>query len=438
MTPIKLIDAPTGAGKTTALIHTLCKAFNTFKETGSRFIILTPYLDEVSRYIAAFAQRGIEVDTPTGTKGTKGTELINLIQQGKNIIGSHALLQCNYVRLMEALSSSETPYKYSLYIDEEPSIIMSELMSENDPSSNKGLFAPVSSLSFADLNLMVDKGLIALKAIPAETREVYAIKGITTSPKGAPSVLASFVPFFLYNNVYWIGEKGNQRQGCLLPFFPATFWKLFDTVSILSYRLKYSFFYFYCKLFELSVSFYHINADMTAFEEGYKELKPSGLHRLHIKDVKGLDRLKGSLSYSWYSKAPKEALKTVKGIMLGITRDYSSSTLLWTTFKGVKGKLKDKNHGLSDKNFLAHNATATNDYKDKTTIIYGLNKYLNPIMKGYWEALGQHLNNDQYALSSLIQFIWRSNIRDTGSNKPIDIYFLSNRMRNLFTTWLSE
>lgn len=440
MTTIKLIDAPTGAGKTTALIHTLSKTFNTFRETNRRFIILTPYLDEVTRYIEAFAQRGIEVDAPTGTRGAKGIELVDLLRQGKNVIGSHALLQCNYTRLMEALGSSEIHYRYSLYIDEEPVIIITEGMEANDQANNKGLYAPVSGLSFEDLRLMKDKGLITLKAIPTdtETRELYRINVPATLPKGSPSVLSSFVPFFRNNSVYWISEKGDQHQGQLLPFFPADFWQLFDDVAVMSYRLHYSFFYAYCNLFSLPVTFYHVNEDMTAFKEGYRDLKPLGLERIHVRDVKGLDNLKGSLSYSWYNKATKEDFKTIKRIMLWITRQYNSSALLWTTFKGAKGKLKDKNHGLSDKNFLAHNATATNDYKDKTAIIYALNKYLNPITKGYWETLGQHLDSEQYALSSLIQFVWRSNIRDSKSNKTIDIYFLSNRMKSLFTSWLNE
>lgn len=42
---------------------------------------------------------------------------------------------------------------------------------------------------------------------------------------------------------------------------------------------------------------------------------------------------------------------------------------------------------------------------------------------------------EQFALSEMIQFIWRSAIRD---NKPIKLYIPSVRMRNLLEKWIEE
>ena len=44
---------------------------------------------------------------------------------------------------------------------------------------------------------------------------------------------------------------------------------------------------------------------------------------------------------------------------------------------------------------------------------------------------------DKTALSNLLQWIWRSNIRVLDSNKTIDIYIPSKRMRRLFLDWLN-
>ena len=42
---------------------------------------------------------------------------------------------------------------------------------------------------------------------------------------------------------------------------------------------------------------------------------------------------------------------------------------------------------------------------------------------------------DKFALSELVQFVFRSAIRN---NKPIDVYIPSKRMRDLFEEWLKK
>ena len=40
-------------------------------------------------------------------------------------------------------------------------------------------------------------------------------------------------------------------------------------------------------------------------------------------------------------------------------------------------------------------------------------------------------NNDNYALSELLQFIWRSNVRVKDSDKPVYVWVPDKRMRKL-------
>ena len=42
---------------------------------------------------------------------------------------------------------------------------------------------------------------------------------------------------------------------------------------------------------------------------------------------------------------------------------------------------------------------------------------------------------DKFALSELVQFVYRSAIRN---GKPIDVYIPSKRMRDLFLEWLKK
>ena len=48
---------------------------------------------------------------------------------------------------------------------------------------------------------------------------------------------------------------------------------------------------------------------------------------------------------------------------------------------------------------------------------------------------GVSVDEDGFALSEMIQFIWRSAIRD---GKEITLYVPSSRMRNLLLDWLEE
>ena len=53
----------------------------------------------------------------------------------------------------------------------------------------------------------------------------------------------------------------------------------------------------------------------------------------------------------------------------------------------------------------------------------------------FLESKGVTVDEDGFALSEMLQFIWRSAIRD---NKEINIYIPSSRMRNLLVGWINN
>ena len=78
---------------------------------------------------------------------------------------------------------------------------------------------------------------------------------------------------------------------------------------------------------------------------------------------------------------------------------------------------------------------ATNDYKETTAVAYIANRYMKPTLKHFFEVENINVDEDTYALSELIQFIYRSAIRD---GKPITVYIPSKRMRELFIDWINK
>ena len=113
-------------------------------------------------------------------------------------------------------------------------------------------------------------------------------------------------------------------------------------------------------------------------------------------------------------------------------RNDCSSDNIWTTFKDFRSILKGAGY---TKGFLPLNARATNEYRERTSIAYPVNLYLNPFVKNFFTINNIKVDEDGYALSEMLQFIWRSAIRD---GNEIWVYIPSIRMRQLFQRWIEE
>lgn len=104
----------------------------------------------------------------------------------------------------------------------------------------------------------------------------------------------------------------------------------------------------------------------------------------------------------------------------------------YTTFKIFKDKLKGS--GFTN-GFIAVNERATNKYSDKQTMIYFANRYLDPNMIDFFRNGNVKVDEEQWALAELIQWIWRGCIR---KDKPMNLFIPSKRMRNLLNDWLNS
>ena len=143
-----------------------------------------------------------------------------------------------------------------------------------------------------------------------------------------------------------------------------------------------------------------------------------------------------ALSFSWYEKDDG----TLQGILQNniynwfnnINRNISSKYRLWTTFKDYKNNLKGK--GYTNR-FISINTRATNDYKDTYVLAYCVNRFAKPTMVQFFNKRGVSINQEEYALSEMLQWIWRSRIRE---GKKISIYIPSKRMRELLINYLNK
>lgn len=163
------------------------------------------------------------------------------------------------------------------------------------------------------------------------------------------------------------------------------------------------------------------------------QLKTDLAHFL-TKCVPGAKASNGDIMWT----APKDYIKNLKGkgytVVCALTQEER---------KLPPERLKKLEASLSC--FVVQNARATNDYSGRWVLAYCVNKYYNRLAKGFFEDGNAervkngyqpiHLSEEKYALASLIQWIFRSRIRDK-QPKPIWLYIPSKRMRELLKAWL--
>ena len=109
---VNLIDAGCGIGKTTALINIMNN-----DKSENKYIFITPFLSEVERVKNSCPDR--EFFSPIDLEGTKSQNLINLIQEEKNIVTTHALFKKMDINRIPIDKLS----KYILVMDEVADVI---------------------------------------------------------------------------------------------------------------------------------------------------------------------------------------------------------------------------------------------------------------------------------------------------------------------------
>jgi len=110
-----------------------------------------------------------------------------------------------------------------------------------------------------------------------------------------------------------------------------------------------------------------------------------------------------------------------------------SDEILWTKIKG-----NEKVHRLKERwsdCFCPCNTRATNMYRDRKYLAYLVNVFLDPAVSGWFLENGGCLDEKQFALSQLLQWVWRSAIRD---GKCVRLYLPSRRMREMLIEWLER
>jgi len=422
---ITVVDSYCGSGKTMWAIQHI----NEIRKD-QRILFITPFLSECKRIKAQCASKNFVSPDVRSGRGRKMNSLIQLIRSGKNIVSTHAL----FSNLDEELITELQKKNYTLIIDEAMEILKKVNIYE-DLDADKG-----EEKTYVDLKTLISKDIIKVSDYGEVSWNEDAIldkyKYIETKSK--------------LNSLIMIDDT------VLMWTFPYTIFKndLFKEIYILTYQFDFQLQYYYFKYYNID---YFKKEVVKNGDSGKYELVDFGKFSLDVdfrKNIKSLIEICDSeklnaigshsiflsektpvtaLSMSWY-KRNEDELKTIQKNMINYFKNIVSSSgkeRMWTTFKDYQAKIKGD--GVSSKNFIAINARATNDFANRKYLAYVINRYLSPSFSHFFTQQGICLDQDKFALSELVQWIWRSAIRN---GEKIYIYIPSERMRGLLQNWL--
>ena len=397
---IYVVDKPMGSGKTCSAIN-----FINNSDKNDRFLIITPYISEVARYQRECPKK--KFVEPYRKNGKKINGIKELIRKGRNIVSTHALFQRFDKEIVELCSI----LNYTLIMDEVAEVVKDAQYTEDDIDNLLNNYCDYNS----------DTGMIKWR----EDKQEYI--GRFTDAK----------------NMCNLGGLALARGKMLMWLFPVEVFNAFQNVYILTYmfnaqlqRYYYDYYnikYEYLYISGDSIDTYHfVNTPTPNFYYNYKEL-------VHILDNEKMNKIgndKFSLSAAWYDRNSRNAIMkqlkdNIYNYFNNIIRSKSVKNI-WTCFKEYREQLSGKGY---TKGFLFLNARAMNEYRDRNTVVYPVNIFLNPMVRGFFQDHGVDVDEDEYALSEMLQWIWRSAIRD---GEEIWIYIPSSRMRQLLQKWIKE
>lgn len=395
-----------GAGKTMASIHMM----NSHPE--KRYIFITPYLAEAERIKNACPDlHFVEPSNRIQEYGfTKTGHAFALVQQGRNIATTHQAFLFYTAELLDMIREQG----YTLVIDESVNTLESMRVATTDVVS------------------LVGGGYLA------QNGNTYTYTG---KPYERDAMLAPLIRLSESRTLVSQGTIDKTKCEVFYWVLPTSLFRAFENIYILTYLFHGQPLYYYLQMNGLAFEYMGLErtGDRFRFRDGAVYV-PDYVHELQYKIIvcndERLNKIGDewySLSKSWYEEHP-DGLRQLKSNIASFfnyaNAGVPSEQKMWGTFNIGKNKLKGKGYASGHVPF---NARATNDYRGRKCLVYPVNVFMNVGEKLYYKTAGVEINEDVYALSVLIQWIWRSAIRD---GHTIQLYVPSRRMRTLLLRWI--
>ncbi|ATN93469.1 hypothetical protein [Pseudoalteromonas phage J2-1_QLiu-2017] len=421
---VDVIDYVMGSGKSSFIIEQM-NMWNLENEY-DQFVYVSPSLSEVEDRIPnACPDIGFlyaEGEDKTG-------QVVSLMSEGASVSCTHNLL----LGLEPEHINSMKEHKNILVVDEELELVR-----------------PYKVFSKATVDFLLNKGVlyVAEDATLNVNYEHEDYKDIVSSATNKKDAL--FELFRLCDLGYIVRVR---EGGYYVWDFPPQFVKNFDKVVFMSYMFEHSVANLWCMANDIEVEYWKI----PELEKRQEEVFHSLSENINVVDTLSLNKIPEgiNLSQAGWKLLTKDKLSLIKkpvDTFVNHTPDISGKDVVVTCPKAYwdnpKKTLQTKRTKTAT--WLASSTRGINDYADKKVMVYGIDKHPSPMTLHYFDyvmerdrdynpenkvEIGLYKNKwkENYALSNMLQWLWRGCIR---KNEQMYVIVLSPRMRKLLNKWV--
>ncbi len=415
---IKVCDAIMGSGKTTAAINYMNS------HTDRRFIYLTPYISETERIRDACPDLHFVLPKTNAREHTNKTDSSRkLLSFGANISSTHAAFR-NYTPDMVELIKEK---HYTLILDECCDVLSKTLLTKTDVD----MLAECGYIDYDEEN-----------AIWFSTGKPYENGKFNHEAKALlSSNLTMLKPV----------SKTGKQYSIYYSAIPEWLIDAFDETIILTYIFEGQALCWFIRGLGLEYTKIGVvrRGALTGdyeFVDGQGDTPEYARHLRDMIDILENDKLNAigegakmdtNLSMNWFANnkdtgGVKQLKNNIANVFKNIWTESTADDRMYGTFKEGAGLLRGNGYS---KGFVTFNQRASNEWRNKKYLAYASNIYIPGDERTYFSDRNIEIDADAYTLSVLVQWIWRSAIRD---GKKIHLYLPSKRMRTLLYEWMDN
>lgn len=424
---VEILDAIMGSGKSTAI----CKWMDdlSIKDSSSKFFYISPLLSEVEENGGRIHKQcnHVKFVSPESKgRSSKSDHLLELLQDGVNIACTHRLylnMDVRHFNIMKELG-------YNLIIDEEI-----------------GMIEGYNAYSQADCDFLIEQGCIGKKESNGELQWLKDSESFHNKDHKYHEFKKN-----IENGLIYACKSSNSMMVTQLPI---RLLEVAKRIIILTYMFEGNILSSFLKLKDIE---YTPFTEVTLNHISKEDIKP--LIKLHqprqFRQWKFMDDL--PMTYTWYSgKTLMKEKRITNQDVLNIAKYIKSvksacganwedvlytfpkcRSLLDTDSRMAKinpEDLKRVDVLKAKQTWLPSNTRATNNLSHKWCLVHCYNRYPTQSIMQYLRDYGVEVDNKVFALTEMLQWIWRSCVRN---QEEIYLAIASKRMRLLFLNWLHD
>jgi len=376
-----------------------------------RYIYITPFLLEAQRIIIGCPE--LRFREPQ-ERPTKMLHLKDLLMHGENIASTHQLFSGYDHDIIELVREHE----YVLIIDEAVETFMQD------------------EIKRSDLNM------------------IKTANWIVSGVDGMMEVIPNGYTSGRFEDI--VRKARNHNMVVLDDMNDLYYWVMnaeafgaFKDIYVLTYMFSCQTLKYYFDINEMPYQYIgieHPAEQVFRFTDGpgyIPDYVTSLPEKIHIFDNAKMNMVGGgqyALSVNWMKRAEAEnggvLQRQLKNNIYNFFTNYNGQSepgqRMWSTYKDFRTNYKGRGYSNG---FVQWNQKATNMYSGSNVLAYCVNIFCNPHIKSYFNKFGITVSDDEYALSAMVQWIWRSAIRN---GKEISVYLPSERTRNLLIGWIDK